>query len=284
MSEEKVDYLEIDKPIPGQNYVCISFLSPDNVIKQKELFLFNKFMNQRCGELETRLEEIIKDSPEGIKKKIQNQITNELRELLKSDYNQFKDKYDDFKYKFNDDLNNAFDKISNKQTSIRGVKVRGCYDSYTEAERRAKELQRSDRSFHVFVGQVGYWLPWDPIADHVQNEEYLEEELNTLMSEYKKNEINRDIFYEEQKREKQQDALKERMKAEKEKQKKIESDIQEPDPWMQSTFKTEESNESKTVTSSWREAEAEEAAAEEAAEEAEATVNETTQSNEVKTI
>ena len=49
---EKVDYLEVDKPIPGQNYTCISFISPDNVMKQKELFLFNKFMNQRCGELE----------------------------------------------------------------------------------------------------------------------------------------------------------------------------------------------------------------------------------------
>ena len=29
-----------------------------------------------------------------------------------------------------------------------------------------------DSEFHVFVGQVGYWLPWDPVADHVQNESY----------------------------------------------------------------------------------------------------------------
>ena len=43
---EKVDYLEVDNPIPGQNYTCISFVSPDDIIKQKELFLFNKFMNQ----------------------------------------------------------------------------------------------------------------------------------------------------------------------------------------------------------------------------------------------
>merc|ERR1711991_1230005 len=175
-------------PIPGQNYVCISFLSPDDIIKQKELFLFNKFVNQRCGDLENKIEEIIKDSSDPLKNKIQTEITNQLREQLKFNYNQFKDKYDDFKYKFNDDLNAAFDKIADKKTSVRGVKVRGCYDNYGEAERRAKELQRSDRSFHVFVGQVGYWLPWDPVADHVQNEEYLEEQLNTLMSEYKKNE------------------------------------------------------------------------------------------------
>ena len=36
MSDE--DYLEVDKPIPGQNYTCISFVSPDDCIKQKELF------------------------------------------------------------------------------------------------------------------------------------------------------------------------------------------------------------------------------------------------------
>ena len=55
MSEEKVDYLEVDNPIPGQNYVCMSFISPDKVLKQRELFLFNKFMNQRCGEWELKL-------------------------------------------------------------------------------------------------------------------------------------------------------------------------------------------------------------------------------------
>ena len=49
-------------------------------------------------------------------------------------------------------------------------------------------------------------MPWDPNADNVEDEEYLEDELNTLMKEYKKNEINRDIFYEEQKREKLKEA------------------------------------------------------------------------------
>ena len=90
---------------------------------------------------------------------------------------------------------------------MRGIKVRGVYESLKEAEVRAKVLQRTDQSFHVFVGQVGYWLPWDPQADHVEDEEYLEEELNNLMKEYKKNEVSRDIFYEEQKREKLKDCI-----------------------------------------------------------------------------
>jgi hypothetical protein len=229
---EKADYLDVDKPIPGQNYTCISFVSPDDVMKQKELFMFNKFMNQRCGELEKNITEIIEKCNDDIKNKIERDLVEKVKLEMKYTYNEFKSKYDDFKYKFVDELNAAFDKVSNKKTSVRGVKVRGCYDSYDQAERRAKELQRSDRSFHVFVGQVGYWLPWDPNADNIQDEEYLENELNTLMKEYKKNEINRDIFYEEQKREK----LKEAAIKERENEPKIEEKLDEPDPWMNSKF------------------------------------------------
>ena len=249
MSEE--DYLEVDKPIPGQNYTCISFVSPDECIKQKELFLFNKFMNQRCGEWEASIDDIIKKCSDEVKSKVEKELKEKLRLEMKFNYTQFKDKYDDFKYKFNDELNSAFEKISNKQTSVRGVKVRGCYDSYAQAEKRAKELQRNDRSFHVFVGQVGYWLPWDPNADQVQEEEYLETELNTLMQEYKKNEVNRDLFYEEQKREKTQDAMKKRIEAEKENENKISELLDEPDPWMSSKLQgaTTEPNSEETVES-----------------------------------
>ena len=70
---------------------------------------------------------------------------------------------------------------------------------------------------------MGYWLPWDPCADRVQNEEYLEEELNTLMKEYKENEVRKDMFYEEQKREKTQAAVRERLEAEKRKKEEAEA-------------------------------------------------------------
>ena len=244
---EKVDYLDVDKPVPGQNYTCISFVSPDEIMKQKELFLFNKYMNQRCGELENNVSEVIKKCSDELKNKIERDIVEKLRLEMKYTYTEFKSKYDDFKYKYSDELNTAFEKISDKKTSIRGVKVRGCYDSYVQAEKRAKELQRTDRSFHVFVGQVGYWLPWDPNADQVQDEEYLEGELNTLMNEYKKNEINRDIFYEDQKREKLKDAERERLAAENDN--KIEEVLDEPDPWMSSKFKSSKESSSEDSAS-----------------------------------
>ena len=35
-SEIKEDFLEVDPKIPGQNFVCLSFVSPEKVLKQKE--------------------------------------------------------------------------------------------------------------------------------------------------------------------------------------------------------------------------------------------------------
>ena len=74
-----------------------------------------------------------------------------------------------------------FNKIENFKTSIRGIKVRGTYDTQKEAAVRAKVLQNMDPSFHVFVGQVGYWLPWDPEANDVADQQYQEEHLNNLV-------------------------------------------------------------------------------------------------------
>jgi len=212
---EQEDYLEIDDRIPGQNYVCMSFVSPEDTLVQAELFRFNKYMLQVCKEFEDSIDEAVKNAGEDYNNKITKELKNKLNYHLKYQYNQFKDKFDDFKYKYSEELERQVNEHSNFKTNVRGVKIRGVFDTHGEAERKAKMLQKRDRSFHVFVGQMGYWLPWDPCADKVQNEEYLEEELNTLMKEYKENEVRKDMFYEEQKREKTQAAMRERMEAEK---------------------------------------------------------------------
>jgi hypothetical protein len=248
MTDTKEDFLDIDSPIAGQNYVCLSFVSPEKTLKEKELFLFNKFMNQRCGELERKLDEIMEKTNDTLKNKIRSEIHNELQYQMKYTYEQFNDKFDDFKYKYTDELNKQFDKQCKFQTNVRGVKVRGVYSTYEEAERRAKVLQRKDRSFHVFVGSIGYWLPWDPCADRIENEEYLEDELNTLMKEYKENEIRKDLFFEDQKREAKQDAMRKKIDAENKaveentleqgesNEQEIEQKLQEVDPWMKAKF------------------------------------------------
>lgn len=245
------DYLEIDDRIPGQNYVCLSFVSPEETLVQKELFTYHRFMSQVCGETEFGLEQLLKsdedvDEESELTKKIVEKCKGKLRDYLRHKYSEFKDKYDDFRYKHSEELDEQFNKECNFRTHVRGVKVRGVFDTYGEAEKRAKRLQARDRSFHVFVGQMGYWLPWDPCADKIANEEYLEDELNTLIKEYKENEVRKDVFYEEQKREKIQDAMKERMKSEEERKKTDLDNAEEvaqtaeaidtEDPWLKSKY------------------------------------------------
>ena len=171
MSEAKEDYLDVDDPVAGQNYVCMSFVSPEALIQKREVFNVSKFLQSYCKEQELEFKEIYS-------------------------------KYEDFAYKFSDKLQRDFDEENNFQTSMRGVKVRGVYDTRQAAEARAKKLSTSDSSFHVFVGQVGYWLPWDPNADGIQDEVFQNSQLNDMMDKYQENNVNRDIFYDEQKREK----------------------------------------------------------------------------------
>jgi hypothetical protein len=100
-----IDYLTEDTPIPGQLWVCISFLSPEGI----------------------------------------------------------------------------------KNCSVRGLKIRGVYGTRQEADERAKELQKTDPDFNVFVGEMGKWLGWDPDPNDVQDSVYQEKELNDLMKGYKDN-------------------------------------------------------------------------------------------------
>ena len=41
---QQVDLLDYDRPIAGQKYACISFVSPETVLKKKELFFFEQFL------------------------------------------------------------------------------------------------------------------------------------------------------------------------------------------------------------------------------------------------
>lgn len=77
-----------------------------------------------------------------------------------------------------------------KNCKIRGIKVRGVYDTLAKAQQRAKDLQEIDPDFHVFVGEVGKWCPWDPSPDDansVKDQQYREQELQDLMKAYKEN-------------------------------------------------------------------------------------------------
>ena len=162
--DKKIDYLEVDEQIPGQNYVCMSFLSPDTLIQNREAFNCSKFLQSYCKDQKLKFEDV---------------------------YNQYKD----FTYKHEDTLQRDFDEQNDFQTSIRGLKVRGVFNTKEEAQDKAKRLSLLNSAFHTFVGQVGYWLPWDPNADKIEDETFINSQLNDMMEKYKENTINKDTQY-----------------------------------------------------------------------------------------
>jgi hypothetical protein len=183
--EQKHDYLEVDDILPHQQYVCLSFLSPEALIEKKDAFNVCKFLQSYCKE-------------------------------AKLEYKELYSKYEDFVYKYSNELQRDFDEQNQFQTSMRGIKIRGSYSTKEEATARAKKLQLIDSGFNVFVGEVGKWLPWDPNADGVQDEVFQNTQLNDMMEKYEENNVNRDIFYEEQKRDKIKAAKEEVLKKKRE--------------------------------------------------------------------
>jgi len=112
-----------------------------------------------------------------------------------------KEAYDDFMFKNQTKLEEAFFAKNEFRTSIRGLKVRGVTGTHGEAVAMSKKLQRNDTIHNIFLGEVGKWLPWDPKPHQVQDQEYAEDQLNTLMKRYKDNEDARDKFVSEQRQE-----------------------------------------------------------------------------------
>lgn len=189
--ELKEDFLEVDSKIPGQNYCCLSFISPEKLIKNKDQFKLRNFLKYIVG---NKLED---ENHERVRQSLIEDIKNNI-----DDDNKFSSIYEAWLLTREKDLEDKYNETVDFQTSMRGIKVRGTYDTLKEAQVRAKVLQRRDKNFNVFVGQVGYWLPWDPSTEDIKDQEYQEDQLNQLMKKYNENVDEKDEYYEQEKQEK----------------------------------------------------------------------------------
>jgi adenylate kinase family enzyme len=188
-----VDLLEEDKPIAGQKFVCVSFVSPDKILKQKEMFLFEQFLkkwdfsksmekfHQFLNFVSYKYKLVFDDITKDFQEFIKEEYENLLQTSMEDDFKTFLDQNEE-------DLDNAFNVKNNFQTCTRGLKIRGVYPTIEEAELRCKMLRELDPNHDVFVGPVGLWMPWDPEAYKTGRVEYMEDELNQLMHEKTKNE------------------------------------------------------------------------------------------------
>lgn len=74
-----------------------------------------------------------------------------------------------------------------KNCTLRGLKFRGAFATYEEAKAYADKLQKDDPYFHIFVGESGKWLPWDPSPDTAKESQYAEPQLQELAKQYMEN-------------------------------------------------------------------------------------------------
>jgi len=212
-----VDLLEEDKPIAGQKFVCMSFCSPENILKQKQIFFFEEFLKN--WEFNKSMEKFLQfinfisfkynvsfeDLNKDFKDFVQEEKDNLAKSNLSDDFKTYLDNHED-------DLQKKFDIENNFQTSTRGLKIRGVYPTQEEAELRCKMLREIDPNHDIMVGPVGMWMPWDPEAYKTGRVEYMEEELNQLMHEKQKNETNAKTAFEQRVKETKQKAIEENIK------------------------------------------------------------------------
>ena len=213
-----VDLLEEDKPIAGQKFACVSFVSPEKILKKKEQFMFDEFVKQ--WDFSKSMDKFVvflnfisykyklsfDDVSEDFKEFVKDQNT-ELRESSQEDdYKTFLDQREE-------DLENKFNSQFNFQTSTRGIKIRGVYPSMEEAELRCKMLRELDPNHDVYVGPVGLWMPWEPEAYKTGRVEYMEDELNQLMHEKTKNEDFAKSAFDQRVKETKQKAIEDNIKS-----------------------------------------------------------------------
>ena len=251
MSDSEQTWLEQDKEIPGQKYVCLSFLSPEKVLANKEVFFYSRFLENyevdykvsasekflmdqvlQVTKAISKVEDLVANAGldvatdvsgsvaadtkkwrddavkamQEVRASLSKDAADDLAQYVKKNMRDFKETkiqeaYENFMFKNRKKLEEEFFTKNEFRTSIRGLKIRGVYDTAAEAGARAKTLQKLDPFFNVYVGQMGFWLPWDPEPADVADQEYAEDQLNTLMKNYKQNESQKEALYEEQKRE-----------------------------------------------------------------------------------
>lgn len=212
-----VDLCDEDQPIAGQKFACMSFISPDKILKKRELYLFDNFVKQwdltksmekffdflhfLAYKYNLNIETVIQDF---------NEFAKEEDAKLKS--SSIEDDYKNFLDKQEDKLNEKFNREHSFQTSVRGLKIRGVFPTQEEAEIKCKTLRDYDPNHDIFVGPVGVWVPWDPDAYKTGKVEFMEDELNQLHQEKLKNEAKAKQEFEQRIKETKKKAIEENIK------------------------------------------------------------------------
>ena len=137
-----IDYLEQDDKVRGQNYVCMSFVSPEDILQKKDCFFFSKYIQDFSNKLSNLFDELAERYPD----------CKDKLDLIKENNDCFfkvetiNDNYKFFVSNNADELEREFYEQNEFQTSIRGFKVRGSYDTLEEAKARSETLRKKENN------------------------------------------------------------------------------------------------------------------------------------------
>jgi len=219
------DYLTEDPELRGQKYVCLSFLSPEDILANKDVFYFERYVADYAKNMETlfaglknkfgeeakamsavidsltpevKAIEAIAGNPETDtapetvesmllaardKNNAAIEMLNTIRDLNMSffDSGRLQDDFRFFRNQNSDELEREFHELNAFRTTVRGIKVRGVYETVVEAQGRCEYLKKQGDKFNIYIGTVGCWCPWNPSPDQMDSK-FDEDHLNTLMS------------------------------------------------------------------------------------------------------
>jgi hypothetical protein len=127
-----VDLLEEDKPIAGQKFVCVSFVSPEKILKQKEMFFFEEFLKK--WEFNKSMEKFVQFiNFISYKYNVSfDDMSNDFKEFVREEKEalsslSIEDEYKTFIDNNEEELEKKFISANNFQTCTRGLKIRGSY-------------------------------------------------------------------------------------------------------------------------------------------------------------
>lgn len=211
-----VDLLDEDSPINGQNFCVISFVSPEEHIRNKDVYMFEEFVhdwdfNKSMEKFDAFLHMMehkyaikYEDIKEDLTDFVREEQTN-LRFTVLPDYKTYIEKNEER-------LEKEYMEQNKFQTCVRGVKFRGVFATQEEADARVSYLKERDKTHDVFVGEMMKWMPFHPKAYRTGNVVYMEEELNQLMHEKAKNEQKAKQEFDDRIREAKEKAMEENRK------------------------------------------------------------------------
>lgn len=212
-----IDLLDEDKPVAGQKFACISFISPEKILKSRDLYNFQEYVKQ--WDMQKSMEKFNQFvgyvsykynlNIDNLLKDLQDFCKDERDKLFSTS---IEDEFKNYLDANEERLDTEFNKTHQFQTSTRGIKIRGSYPSQQEAELRCKLLREVDPNHDIYVGPVGTWIPFHPEAYKTGRVEYIEDELNQLMSEKNNNEKHAKQEFEKRVRETKEKAIEENKK------------------------------------------------------------------------